>query len=118
MSLADFYAILRDFKSQSLVVFLHDNCVFFKDNKDNRNNGKNRRNCGCHEVTYNKDNNITTNGIVVSVVSVVVKIIKSIRENKSVVVKKSGAWDGNFSENKTFSCTDRKKCIYLQSPEN
>ena len=85
MSLADFYAILRDFKSQSLVVFFHDNCclffndncVVFKDNRDNRNNGKNRRNCGCHEVTYNTDNIITTNGIVVSVVSVVVKIIMS-----------------------------------------
>ena len=23
----------------------------FKDNRDNKNNGKNRRNCGCHEVT-------------------------------------------------------------------
>ena len=31
----------------------------FKDNRDNKNNGKNRRNCGCHEVTYNKDNKIT-----------------------------------------------------------
>ena len=50
---------------------------FFKDNKDNGNNRKNRRNCGCHEVTYNTDNIITTNGIVVSVVSVVVKIIMS-----------------------------------------
>lgn len=23
----------------------------FKDNRDNKNNGKNRCNCGCHEVT-------------------------------------------------------------------
>ena len=32
----------------------------FKDNKDNRNNGKNGRNRGCHEVTCNRDNNITS----------------------------------------------------------
>ena len=30
--------------------------LFFNDNTDNRNNGKNGRNCGCHEVTYNTDN--------------------------------------------------------------
>ena len=29
---------------------------FLNDNTDNRNNGKNGRNCGCHEVTYNTDN--------------------------------------------------------------
>ena len=97
MSLADFYAILRDFKSQSLVVFLHDNCcfssrqlliifndncVFFKDNKDNGNNRKNRRNCGCHEVTYNTDNKITINGIVVPVVFVVFKNITQLSLKK------------------------------------
>ena len=40
------------------VTFLNDNTssTFLNDNIDNRNNGKNRRNCGCHEVTYNKDN--------------------------------------------------------------
>ena len=27
-----------------------------EDNRDNNNNRKNGRNCGCHEVTYNKDN--------------------------------------------------------------
>ena len=33
---------------------------FLNDNTDNRNNGKNKRNCGCHEVTYNTDNGITS----------------------------------------------------------
>ena len=32
----------------------------FYDNRDNRNNGKNGRNRGCHEVTYNRDNKITS----------------------------------------------------------
>ena len=30
--------------------------MVFNDNRDNGNNGKNRRNGLCHEVTYNKDN--------------------------------------------------------------
>ena len=30
--------------------------TYLKDNRDNKNNGKNRRNGGCHEVTYNKYN--------------------------------------------------------------
>ena len=51
--------------------------LFWDDNTDNNDNGTNGRNCGCHEVTYNTDNKITINGIVVSVVSVVVKIIMS-----------------------------------------
>ena len=35
-------------------------CVFFNDNADNRNNRKNGRNGGCHKVTYNTDNGITS----------------------------------------------------------
>ena len=31
-----------------------------EDNRDNNNNRKNGRNCGCHEVTYNTDNGITS----------------------------------------------------------
>ena len=38
------------------VRFFNDNACIYKDNRDNKNNGKNRRNVGCHEVTYNKDN--------------------------------------------------------------
>ena len=30
------------------------------DNRDNNDNGKNGRNCGCHKVTYNRDNKITS----------------------------------------------------------
>ena len=30
--------------------------IILEDNIDNDNNKKNRRNCGCHEVTYNTDN--------------------------------------------------------------
>ena len=33
--------------------------LFFNDNSDNSDNGKNGRNALCHEVTYNKDNEIT-----------------------------------------------------------
>ena len=33
--------------------------MVFNDNRDNGNNGKNRRNGLCHEVTYNCDNKIT-----------------------------------------------------------
>ena len=43
--------------------FLNDNTEiteFLNDNTDNIDNGKNRRNCGCHEVTYNWDNGITS----------------------------------------------------------
>ena len=43
--------------------FLNDNkdiTDFLNDNTDNNDNGKNGRNCGCHEVTYNKDNGITS----------------------------------------------------------
>ena len=29
---------------------------FLNDNTDNNDNGKNERNWGCHEVTYNTDN--------------------------------------------------------------
>ena len=45
--------------NKDIMDFLNDNKDFmdcFKDNTDNRNNMKNGRNCGCHEVTYNKDN--------------------------------------------------------------
>ena len=31
----------------------------FNDNRDNSDNGKKGRNALCHEVTYNKDNEIT-----------------------------------------------------------
>ena len=53
-------------------------CFFFNDNTDNRNNGKNGRNCGCHEVTYNTDNGITstTENVVIVVVSVVFVFVK------------------------------------------
>ena len=34
-------------------------CNFY-DNKDNNDNWKNGRNRGCHEVTYNRDNKITS----------------------------------------------------------
>ena len=54
-----------------LVLFLNDNkdiTDFLNDNTDNRNNGKNGRNCGCHEVTYNTDNGDYFFVIVVSVV--------------------------------------------------
>ena len=30
--------------------------IILEDNRDNDNNRKNGRNCGCHEVTYNTDN--------------------------------------------------------------
>ncbi|MCI6473605.1 MAG: hypothetical protein MSA31_08120 [Bacteroidales bacterium] len=33
--------------------------MVLEDNRDNNNNRKNGRNCGCHEVTYNRDNRIT-----------------------------------------------------------
>ena len=33
---------------------------FLNDNTDNNDNGKNGRNCGCHKVTYNTDNGITS----------------------------------------------------------
>ena len=32
----------------------------FNDNRDNNDNGKNGRNRGCHEVTCNRDNKITS----------------------------------------------------------
>ena len=49
--------------NKDITDFLNDNTEireFLNDNTDNRNNGKNRRNCGCHEVTYNTDNGITS----------------------------------------------------------
>ena len=30
--------------------------MVLEDNRDNNNNRKNGRNCGCHEVAYNRDN--------------------------------------------------------------
>ena len=36
------------------------NYGFLNDNTDNIDNGKNRRNWGCHKVTYNTDNGITS----------------------------------------------------------
>ena len=36
------------------------NYGFLNDNTDNNDNGKNGRNCGCHKVTYNTDNGITS----------------------------------------------------------
>ena len=36
------------------------NYGFLNDNTDNIDNGKNGRNWGCHKVTYNTDNGITS----------------------------------------------------------
>ena len=49
--------------NKDIMDFLNDNTEireFLNDNTDNRNNMKNGRNCGCHEVTYNTDNGITS----------------------------------------------------------
>ena len=46
--------------------------IIIEDSRDNNNNRKNGRNCGCHEVTYNTDNRDYLFYTVVLVVCVVV----------------------------------------------
>ena len=41
--------------------------MVLEDNRDNNNNRKNGRNCGCHEVAYNRDNFSVYRRLVVTV---------------------------------------------------
>ena len=45
--------------------------MVLEDNRDNNNNRKNGRNCGCHEVAYNRDNFSVYRRLVVTVAFVV-----------------------------------------------
>ena len=51
------------------------NYGFLNDNTDNIDNGKNRRNWGCHKVTYNWDNRDYLFVIVVVCVVIVVIVV-------------------------------------------
>ena len=72
-----FCKVTEFFRRQHILVLI------LNDNTDNNDNRKNGRNCGCHKVTYNTDNGITSaTEKVVSVVFVVIVFVVVKREGE------------------------------------